>query len=150
MKLRLLSLCRRLFQAPVLPNTSFDFTVSTVSQVQENDACFADELMPKPNNYGAKRRMMRRYDETLIVELDLQSVSWTIPTKCFECVEARLRHGRSARKDILPMIVVCFWYTVSSPSCHENLKRNAIYSPAVVTRIDMQCICHVAICEMDP
>ena len=58
-----------------LPNTSFDFTVSTVSQVQENDACFADELMPKPNNYGAKRRMMRRYDETLIVELDLQSVS---------------------------------------------------------------------------
>jgi hypothetical protein len=75
MKLRLLSLCRRLFQAPVLPNTSFDFTVSTVSQVQENDACFADELLPKPNNYGAKRRMMRRYDETLIVELDLQSVS---------------------------------------------------------------------------
>jgi hypothetical protein len=28
-------------------------------------------LLPKPSNYGAKRRMLRRYDETLIVELDL-------------------------------------------------------------------------------
>lgn len=48
-----------------------DMAVVPGTQVQENDACFADDLLPKPSNYGAKRRMLRRYDETLIVELDL-------------------------------------------------------------------------------
>ena len=44
------------------------------TQVQENDACFAENLVPSPSNYGAKRRMLRRYDEALIVDIELLSV----------------------------------------------------------------------------
>jgi len=44
------------------------------TQVQENDACFSENLVPRPGNYGAKRRMLRRYDETLIVDIDVITV----------------------------------------------------------------------------
>ena len=40
------------------------------TQVQENDACFAENLVPSPSNYGAKRRMLRRYDEALMVDIE--------------------------------------------------------------------------------
>lgn len=46
----------------------------SLPQVQENDACFSTDRVPTPANYGAKRRMLRRYDETLIVDLDVVSV----------------------------------------------------------------------------
>ena len=42
--------------------------------MQENDACFAENLVPSPSNYGAKRRMLRRYDEALIVDIEVISV----------------------------------------------------------------------------
>lgn len=44
------------------------------TQVQENDACFAADLLPRPGNYGALRRMLRRYDETLIVDCEVIEV----------------------------------------------------------------------------
>mmetsp|Transcript_3540 Transcript_3540/g.6988 ORF Transcript_3540/g.6988 Transcript_3540/m.6988 type:complete len:275 (-) Transcript_3540:257-1081(-) len=54
--------------------TYTDITIVPGTQVQENDACFADNLLPKPNNYGARRRMLRRYDETLIVDCEIVNV----------------------------------------------------------------------------
>lgn len=54
--------------------TYTDVTIVPGTQVQENDACFAVDRVPSPMNYGARRRMMRRYDETLIVDLELANV----------------------------------------------------------------------------
>lgn len=54
--------------------TYTDVTIVPTTKVQENDACFATGLYPTPSNYGAKRRMLRRYDETLIVDCEVVSV----------------------------------------------------------------------------
>jgi len=54
--------------------TYTDVTVVPGTQVQENDACFAASLVPTPANYGARRRMLRRYDETLIVDCEVVKV----------------------------------------------------------------------------
>lgn len=62
-----------------LPNnvclkTYTDVTIVPGTQVQENDACFSSSRVPTPGNYAARRRMLRRYDETLIVDLEVVEV----------------------------------------------------------------------------
>lgn len=54
--------------------TYTDVTIVPTTKVQENDACFAVNLIPAPSNYGAKRRMLRRYDETLIVDCEVVGI----------------------------------------------------------------------------
>lgn len=62
-----------------LPNevcleTFTDVTIVPTSKVQANDSCFNAEVLPTPANFGAKRRMLRRYDETLIVDCELMGI----------------------------------------------------------------------------
>ncbi|KAJ1632357.1 hypothetical protein T492DRAFT_989762 [Pavlovales sp. CCMP2436] len=53
--------------------TYTDMTIVPTTKVQENDACFSQGV-PAPNNYAQRRRMLRRYDETLIVDCELVKV----------------------------------------------------------------------------
>ena len=62
------SLCLRTDSAV---SQAISLSVVPGTAVQENDACFAENLLPSPSNYGAKRRMLRRYDEALIVDIEL-------------------------------------------------------------------------------
>jgi FKBP-type peptidyl-prolyl cis-trans isomerase 2 len=54
--------------------TYTDVTIVPTTKVQENDACFNGQGIPGPSNYAARRRMLRRYDETLIVDVELVEV----------------------------------------------------------------------------
>lgn len=54
--------------------TFTDVTIVPTTKVQENDACFSSDALPAPSNYAARRRMLRRYDETLIVDCELVDV----------------------------------------------------------------------------
>lgn len=50
-------------------------TIVPTTKVQDNDACFSTSRQPTPSNYGAKRRMLRRYDETLIVDCEVVKIN---------------------------------------------------------------------------
>ena len=50
-------------------------TIVPTTKVQDNDACFSTTRQPTPSNYGAKRRMLRRYDETLIVDCEVVKIN---------------------------------------------------------------------------
>ncbi|KAG8464847.1 hypothetical protein KFE25_010215 [Diacronema lutheri] len=54
--------------------TFTDVTIVPTTKVQENDACFSASAAPSPSNFSARRRMLRRYDETLIVDCELVEV----------------------------------------------------------------------------
>lgn len=54
--------------------TYTDVTIVPTTKVQENDACFSTDATPTPANYAARRRMLRRYDETLIVDCEVVGV----------------------------------------------------------------------------
>ena len=54
--------------------TITDMAIVPTSKVQENDACFDGQSMPTPANFASRRRMLRRYDETLIVDAELVDV----------------------------------------------------------------------------
>ena len=45
--------------------------VVPLAQMTDNDACIEDVLQPQPRNFGAKRRLARRFDEGLLVEVEL-------------------------------------------------------------------------------
>mmetsp|Transcript_44938 Transcript_44938/g.123197 ORF Transcript_44938/g.123197 Transcript_44938/m.123197 type:complete len:194 (-) Transcript_44938:376-957(-) len=55
--------------------TYTDVTIVPTTKVQDNDACFSTTRQPTPSNYGAKRRMLRRYDETLIVDCEVVKIN---------------------------------------------------------------------------
>ena len=42
-----------------------------LAQMVDNDACIASDLLPQPRNYGAKRRLARRFDEGLLLEVEV-------------------------------------------------------------------------------
>lgn len=42
-----------------------------LAKIIDNDACIEDDLLPQPSNYGAKRRLARRFDEGLLIEVEL-------------------------------------------------------------------------------
>ncbi|KAJ1454532.1 hypothetical protein M885DRAFT_566288 [Pelagophyceae sp. CCMP2097] len=46
-------------------------SVVPLARVVNNDACLEDKAQPQPSNYGAKRRLSRRFDEGLLVEVEL-------------------------------------------------------------------------------
>jgi len=45
--------------------------VVPLAQVTDNDACIEDLTQPQPRNFGAKRRLARRFDEGLLLEVEL-------------------------------------------------------------------------------
>lgn len=45
--------------------------VVPLAQVVDNDACIEDVKQPQPRNFGARRRLARRFDEGLLVEVEL-------------------------------------------------------------------------------
>jgi len=45
--------------------------VVPLAQVVDNDACIEETKLPQPRNFGARRRLARRYDEGLLVEIEL-------------------------------------------------------------------------------
>jgi hypothetical protein len=45
-------------------------TLSHATVSQQVEDCINFELEPRPVSYGAKRRMARRFDEALIVEIE--------------------------------------------------------------------------------
>ena len=45
--------------------------VVPLAEIVDNDACIEDVLLPQPRNFGAKRRLARRFDEGLLVEVEV-------------------------------------------------------------------------------
>ena len=45
-----------------------------LAEIVDNDACIEDRLLPQPANFGAKRRLARRFDEGLLLEVELVDV----------------------------------------------------------------------------
>jgi len=45
--------------------------VVPLAEIVDNGACIEDTLLPQPRNFGAKRRLARRFDEGLLVEVEL-------------------------------------------------------------------------------
>jgi len=45
--------------------------VVPLAQVVDNDACIEEVKQPQPRNFGARRRLARRFDEGLLVEVEL-------------------------------------------------------------------------------
>ncbi|KAJ8613395.1 hypothetical protein CTAYLR_002236 [Chrysophaeum taylorii] len=45
--------------------------VVPLAQVVDNEACIEDIRQPQPRNFGARRRLARRFDEGLLVEVEL-------------------------------------------------------------------------------
>ena len=48
--------------------------VVPLAEIVDNDACIEDVLLPQPRNFGAKRRLARRFDEGLLVEVEVVDV----------------------------------------------------------------------------
>jgi len=48
--------------------------VVPLAEIVDNDACIEDTLLPQPRNFGARRRLARRFDEGLLVEVELVGV----------------------------------------------------------------------------
>ena len=48
--------------------------VVPLAEIVDNDACIEDRLLPQPANFGAKRRLARRFDEGLLLEVELVDV----------------------------------------------------------------------------
>ncbi|KAH8045600.1 hypothetical protein JL721_12574 [Aureococcus anophagefferens] len=44
---------------------------SPLAQMVDNGACIEDALLPQPANFGAKRRLARRFDEGLLLEVEV-------------------------------------------------------------------------------
>ena len=42
-----------------------------LAQMVDNGACIEDALLPQPANFGAKRRLARRFDEGLLLEVEV-------------------------------------------------------------------------------
>ena len=45
--------------------------VVPLAQMVDNNACIEEALLPQPANFGAKRRLARRFDEGLLLEVEL-------------------------------------------------------------------------------
>lgn len=48
--------------------------VVPLATVNDNDACIEDILLPQPRNFGARRRLARRFDEGLLLEVELVNI----------------------------------------------------------------------------
>ena len=51
--------------------------VVPLAEIVDNDACIEDVLLPQPRNFGAKRRLARRFDEGLLVEVEVVDLAAT-------------------------------------------------------------------------
>lgn len=51
--------------------------VVPLAQVVDNDACIEERRQPQPRNFGARRRLARRFDEGLLIEVELVTGSKT-------------------------------------------------------------------------
>lgn len=49
--------------------------VVPLAQIVDNSACIELDRLPQPRNYGATRRLARRFDEGLLLEVELREVT---------------------------------------------------------------------------